>query len=136
MKQAMFVVVVAAYSAGILAQERDRAKIPEQYTWNLADLYPSEAAWRQAKERLTTEVEQMKTFEGKLAASASALADALDRQSALDKDLSRLGVYANLLADQDTRDGTHQGMQQEMTHLAASFTAQTAFVEPELLRAG
>ena len=33
------------------AQERDRAKIPDKYKWNLADIYPSEEAWRTAKER-------------------------------------------------------------------------------------
>ena len=35
-----------------LAQERDRSKIPDKYKWNLADIYPSEEAWRAAKERL------------------------------------------------------------------------------------
>ena len=48
------------------------------------------------------------------------LADALDRLAALDKELSRLYVYASMLADQDTRDARHQGMRQEMVQLAAS----------------
>ena len=38
------------------------------------------------------------------ASSAATLADALDRRLALDKELSRLYVYASMLADQDTRD--------------------------------
>ena len=41
-----------------------------------------------------------------------------------------------MLADQDTRDATHQGMRQEMVQLAAAFSAEAAFIEPELLRAG
>jgi oligoendopeptidase F len=118
------------------AQERDRAKIPEQYKWNLADLYANEAAWRAAKEKLAAEIPQIKSFEGKLASSASTLADALDKQYALDKELSRLYVYASLLADQDTRDSGHQGMRQEMVQLASTVAAQSSFVEPELLRAG
>ena len=54
--------------------------------------------------------------------------------SALDKDVSRLYVYASLLSDQDTRDAGHHGMQQEMVQLSTSLDAQTSFVEPEILR--
>ena len=136
MRRTLIAAAVVACTAVAVAQERDRAKIPEQYTWNLADLYPSEAAWRAAKDKFPAELPSMKQFEGKLAASASTLADALDRQAALDKELSRLFSYAGLLADQDTRDSQHEGMRREMTQLAAAFGAQTAFIEPELLRAG
>lgn len=62
-------------------------------------------------------------FQEKLTSSVATLADALAMMSALDKDVSRLSVYANLLADQDTRSGVHQGMRQEMVQLAAAFGA-------------
>ena len=39
-----------------------------------------------------------------------------------------------MLADQDTRDSQHQGMKQEMTELAATFSAQASFIEPEILK--
>ena len=127
---------IAALTVAAAAQERDRAKIPEQYKWNLADIYPNEAAWRAAKDKLAAELPQLRQFQGKLGSSAATLADALDTLYALDKELSRLYVYASMLADQDTRDATHQGMRQEMVQLAAAFAAEAAFIEPELLRAG
>jgi oligoendopeptidase F len=130
------VAAAAVLSVAVVAQERDRAKIPDQYKWNLADIYPNEAAWRAAKDKLAAELPQLRQFEGKLASSASTLADALDKEYTLDKELSRLYVYVSLLADQDTRDAKHQGMKQEMVQLASAFGAQAAFVEPELLRAG
>ena len=136
MKRTLIAVVVACGSAAALAQERDRAGIPEQYRWNLAEIYQSDAAWRAAKDKLAAELPSLKQFDGKLVSSAATLADALDRQSALDKDLSRLYAYAGMLADQDTRDSQHQGMRQEMTQVASAFGAQSAFIEPELLRAG
>ena len=34
------------------AQERDRNKIAEQYKWNLTDIYPSDEAWKEAKQKL------------------------------------------------------------------------------------
>src|SRR5690242_18970795 len=99
------------------AQERDRAKVPDRYKWNLADIYPNEAAWRAAKDKLTGELPQLRQYKGKLTSSATTLADALERQSQLDKELSRLYVYASMLADQDTRESRPQGMRQEMVQL-------------------
>ena len=136
MKRAFTAVAIAVCSVALVAQERDRGRIPEQYKWNLADIYPSDAAWRTAKDKLAADLPQIKQFEGRLTASAQTLADALDRQSALDKELSRLYAYAGMRADEDTRDSQHEGMRQEMTQIAAGFAAQTAYVEPELLRAG
>ena len=121
----------------VSAQERDRSKIPDQYKWNLADIYPSDAAWRGGQGSVRRRnAHRLDEFKGKLTTSPRALADALDTMFALDKELSRLCVYASLLADQDTRDSQHQGMQQEMTQLAATFGAQAAFIEPEILKAG
>ena len=131
--------IAITFAAALLAltsaaQERDRAKIPDKYKWNLTDIYPTDAAWRAAKSKLQAEIPQLGQFKGKLASSASVLADALDRLNALDKELSRLYVYASTLADQDTRDAQHQGMRQEMVQLAASFSAQASYIEPEILR--
>jgi oligoendopeptidase F len=118
------------------AQERDRSKIPDELKWNLADLYPSDAAWRAAKDKFAAEIPSLRQFQGKLASSPGTMADGLDRLFALDKELSRLFVYASLEADQDTRDSQHQGMRQEMTQIASTFAAQGAFIEPEILKAG
>jgi oligoendopeptidase F len=121
-------------STPLLAQEQQRSQIPDRFKWNLADVYPSDADWRSAKDRLASSLPELDRFKGQLGSSASTLADALERFYAIDKELSRLYVYASMLADQDTRDSTHQGMQQEMVRLAAAFGSQASFIEPEILR--
>jgi len=126
----VFLVSVAAQEL-----ERDRSKIPDKYKWNLADIYPTDAAWRSAKDRLAAEIPKLAESRGRLTSSSSVLADTLDLQYALDKELSRLYVYASMLADQDTRDSTHQGMQQEMIQIASQLSAAASFVEPEILKA-
>jgi oligoendopeptidase F len=120
----------------VATQERDRAQIPDRYKWNLADIYPSEAAWRAARDHAATEIPTLESFRGRLSSSASALADGLGRQTAIDQELSRLSAYASLLGDEDTRDAAHQGMRQQMQQLFASFSAARAFVEPEILQIG
>src|SRR5262245_43685001 len=114
----LIVSAVVACTCVALAQERDRAKIPDKYKWNLADIYPTDAAWRTANERLAARLQELRQFKGTLTSSSQTLANALDKQAEFDKELSRLYVYASMLADQDTRDATHQGMQQEMVQLA------------------
>ena len=125
----LFAVALSATS-----QERDRAKIPDKFKWDLSQIYPSDDAWRQAKEKLKTEIPKVREFKGTLASSAARLADALDLANQLSKDLSRAYVYASMMSDQDTRVSTYQGMQQEMTQIAATLGAETAFLEPEVLK--
>ena len=115
-------------------QERERKDIPDQHKWDLAPLFPSEAAWRQGKEELEKQIPRIRQFEGKLGESAARLQEALETISALSRQLGRLYVYASLMADEDTRDSRYQAMKQEMTQLASTFGAEVAFVEPEILR--
>jgi oligoendopeptidase F len=117
-------------------QDRDRTKVEPKYTWNLAEIFPDFAAWRAAKARIQAEVPQVAAFAGTLGTSPGVLADALDLRSRLDKELSRLYVYASMTADQDTRLSEPQGMQQEMQQLHAEFSAQASYMQPEILRIG
>jgi oligoendopeptidase F len=130
----LFIVMALLGVASLVAQERDRAKISDRYKWNLADIYPTTASWRAAKDKAAVEVSQLQQFRGKLASSPQALADALERQSALEKEVSRLYVYASMLSDQDTREPEPLGMRQEMVQLSASLRSQASFIEPEILK--
>jgi oligoendopeptidase F len=128
--------LLVAVAVTLAAQERDRSKIPDKYKWNLADIYPSDASWRAAKEAFAAEIPSLEKFKGKLTTSPAALADAFDTLYSKNKEFRRLATYASLLADEDTRDSQHQGMRQEITQLAGAFGAAVAFVDPEILRAG
>src|SRR5215216_3465086 len=98
MRPALAAAAVVVMTVLMTAQERDRTKIPEKYTWNLADVFPTEAAWRTGKEKVTAELPELRAFQGKLGSSAPVLADALDTMYRLDKELTRLYVYASMTA--------------------------------------
>jgi len=136
LRQLSTALAVVALSISAAAQERDRAKIPEKFKWDLGDIYRNEAAWRAAKDKLSADIQALGSFKGKVAASPAALADALDRIYNASQELGRLYSYASLLADQDTRVSASQGMRQEMVQVAAAFSAATAYVDPEILKAG
>src|SRR3982751_2202957 len=103
--RALVVAVIVLFWAGPAGsqQERDRAKIPDRYKWNLADLYPSDEAWRAAKEKVLTEMAPLASFKGTLGQSPQRLADALDTANRVAKEFQRVAVYAGLISDQDTR---------------------------------
>ena len=125
---------IAALTLPGVAQERDRAQIADRYKWNLTEIYPTADAWRAAKERVQKELPKIGAFKGKLASSPATLAEALDTLYAIDKELSRAFVYVGLLADQDTRESGPQGMREEMVQLGAAFSAESSYIEPEILK--
>ena len=131
--------LVALLAAGLLtaavaAQQKERSAVPDQYKWDLSKIYPSDPAWRAAKEKLSEEFPSIGKFKGTLGSSPQKLADALEMATRLSKDFSRIYVYASMRSDEDTRVSTYQGMQQEMAQLGAAFGAETSFVEPEILK--
>jgi oligoendopeptidase F len=130
------VIAMTVMTPGQAQQERDRSKIADNYKWNLADIYPSDAAWRTQKESTTAELAKLREFQGALGASAATLAAAMETMTRLDKELSRLYVYASMTADQDTRVSEAQGMQQEMQQIYARFGAEASYIEPEILKVG
>jgi oligoendopeptidase F len=124
---------VAAVCVTGTAQERTREDVPQQYTWNLADLYASDEAWKAAKNALASNVEAAAAFKGTLGQSPRRLLEALSLLAEQRKALERLYVYANLASDQDTRVARYEAMSQEVMQLASDVAAAWAFVEPELL---
>ena len=130
------VCALTAVVATLGAQERDRSTIPDKYKWNLADIYPSDAAWRGAKDALAAELPTLGKFKGRLMSSPATLADALDTLSSKSKEFRRLNTYAGLLSDEDTRDSAHLGMKQEMQQLSARLGSESSFINPEILKAG
>jgi len=131
---AVAVVVAALAASAGFAQSKERADIPEAAKWRLTDIYPTDEAWRAAKDKLVARIPEVNKYKGALGQSPQQLAAGLMLLSDLNKDFSRIYVYAAMLSDQDTRVTTYRAMKQEMDQLGSSFGAQTAFVEPEILK--
>jgi oligoendopeptidase F len=115
------------------SQERDRSKIPDQYKWNLADVYASESAWKADKESFVKQLPAIKKWKGTLASSPAQLAGCFEEYNTLAKWFAKLAVYASLSSDLDTRDAAHLGMVQEIGMVGSEFAALTSYIQPEVL---
>jgi oligoendopeptidase F len=115
------------------AEATERKDIAEKYKWNLADLYPSEAAWTKAKESIAHRLPELGKHRGQLGKSAKELLAGLQIMFDLDLELSRLSVYAHTLSDEDVRAARPREMRQAAEELATQFSAATSWVRPEIL---
>lgn len=128
--------LTALLATTALAQTKERAQIPEQHKWNLTELFPSDQAWKESKDRLVAKLPAIASHRGQLGKSPAKLLSALDHAYALRKELNRVAVYANLSADQDTRVGAAQAMRQEITQISSTFASAASYLEPEILALG
>ena len=128
-----FLTLSFAPSDTAFPQEHDRSKIPDNYKWDLTHIFPSDEAWKQAKVKIAAEVPSIADFKGSLGKSPAQLLGCLDRASYITKELTRLGSYASMSSDQDTRDSKYQAMQQEVRQVSSDFAAKAAYIEPEIL---
>jgi oligoendopeptidase F len=117
-------------------KERERARIPEQYKWDLNDVCPSDDAWAEAKRTLTAGLSGISDFGGKLAESPEQLLRCLTLLNTLRKECTRLACYASMKSDLDTRDAKYLAMDQEMGQLGSDLSSLSSYIEPEILRIG
>jgi len=133
-------IVVGAALALLLglcpAFAQERSDIPEKYTWNISDLYPSKAAWDQAREGLAGRLGEMRAFRGRLGQSAQTLLKALETREDLQKEIERIYLFAYMTSDVDTRDSNAQAMMQAAQKLENDFATESAYFVPELLAMG
>lgn len=113
---------------------RSRKEIPVEHTWNLADIYASDDAWRSARDRVVKAMADVSPFEGRVTESAGTLFACLHLNTELSREFEMLFSYAGMKSDEDTRDSGYESLKQEITRIATDFSTLSAFIEPELVR--
>jgi oligoendopeptidase F len=127
------VALLLAAALAAPAAARERSEIPEGYTWNLADLFASEADWVKAREAAAARIPGLSAHRGHLGDSPAALLSALDELFAVNLDLERLYVYASTRSDEDTREARPRELKDTARSLFVDFAAATSWIRPELL---
>jgi oligoendopeptidase F len=131
-------VSAAALSALALASSAAAADAPTTggAAWDLADLYPNDAAWETERAALAARLPQIAAYRGKLGESAATLKAALQLQSDIALKVSRLYTYASLKRDEDLRVSANQERSQKATDLYTAFGEAGSWMGPELLTVG
>ncbi len=122
-------------AAFALAEEETTTPDPK-YTWDLTEIFPTTAAWDDARKQVLADLEKIEARRGTLGDSASSLHDTLSLISATMKDAYRVYAYSSLAGDEDLRQTDTQEQNQLGDILFARFSQATAWVQPEILAVG
>ena len=112
---------------------RARDQIPQEDTWALEDLYPSDESWEQALSALTARQAEAAAFAGKLGESGETLCAFLQLVEDVDGQSELLANYAMRKADQDTRNATYQAMVGKLMGVLTAVGAAFSFATPEIM---
>jgi len=112
-----------------------REEVRVEDTWNVEDMYATEADWETALAEVESLTAEIEALEGKCTASAQNLLTVLEKQAQASQIVSLAYNYAQRLFDQDQKNAKHQAMTAKVGALYAKCAAKTAFIDPEILAA-
>ncbi|MGY2737133.1 M3 family oligoendopeptidase [Sphingomonas sp. UYP23] len=125
---------MAGFAAPAIAQF-DRAVLPAtNLSWNLADIYPSAAAWDSARRSVLSRLDTLRV--PRPVETATALLAVLHLQSDLGRQTERIEAYATLAADADHRDSAAQERSQLAEGLSARADDAGAWIAPAVVGLG
>jgi oligoendopeptidase F len=137
MRRIRFAVATAAASAVTFASCAIHAQnVDPKYTWNLEEIYPSQAAWKADEAKLQSQLREFAKCAGHLGDSAAMFKHCADLQQDIDKRGTRLSVYANEKFADDTGSSANLSLAQSAQLVASKVQEAEAFVKPEILKIG
>lgn len=111
----------------------DRKDIDKSLKWDTEKIYKTDEDFYKDVEEVKNLIEKTKTYKGKILQSADSLYDFLKTSEKLERKFSKLGVYASLKSDEDTRVAKYQEMSKIADNLFANLAQELSFITPEIL---
>ena len=110
-----------------------RSEVPEEFTWNLKDMFESDEAWYKENEALKEMPARIAAFKGKLGESAEMLLSFFRLQDEVELRLSPLYGYASCKNDQDQGNSVYQDMRGKAMSTFVAISSAAAFSTPEIM---
>ncbi|EEL31635.1 oligoendopeptidase F [Bacillus toyonensis] len=110
-----------------------RAEVPTELTWNLSDLYKSDAEWHAALNVLENDIQKLDALKGHLHTSSTTLLNCLLIEEELLMKLTKLSSYANLKESADRTDPVIQANSSKVSALGTKVHTALSFIHNEIL---
>src|SRR5690625_3552507 len=110
-----------------------RSEVPVQQTWDLGDLFPSDASWNKALKTVQTDISKSTKYKGLLNTNSDTLLACLTTMGTFQQHVVKVANYAMLKANADGTDSSNQSDFTKVQAVLAGINADLAFVESELL---
>lgn len=114
-------------------ETRKREDIPEEYRWQLEDIYQNQDEWEKDFSRVQELINQIGAYQGRVGESASGLKQVIIILNEMQSKGDNLYVYSRMRRDEDNSNAQYQSLFDRAEGLGVQANAAVAFVVPELL---
>ncbi len=126
-------VLMLTMSAFAVPNTRNRDEIPDQYKWNLSDIYANWEEWEAGLQEMQTKMAEFAELQGTLAESPENVLRAYQINDELGVIAFRVFRYPQLMLDTDTRNNDVSARLQQVSIAFYHFNVATAWFTPEVL---
>jgi len=133
---AIVLLIIVVSFIGILSAKPEtlvRSEIPDEYKWDLTDIYADWDAWEADFTQLKETMDEYAAFKGRLAEGSDVLLKAFELGDKLGMLADGVYSYVSMSRDTDTRDNEISGKLQRVQILFSQFGTATAWFDPEML---
>ena len=110
-----------------------RSEVPEEYTWNLKDMFESDEAWLEEYEALKVYPAEVAKLQGTLGESAANLLEFFKKDDELTVRLETLYTYASCSGDQDMSNAKYQDFRGKAMATIVAIESASAYATPEIM---
>ncbi|WP_188455356.1 oligoendopeptidase F [Virgibacillus oceani] len=110
-----------------------RSEIPEELTWRLEDIFPTDEAWEEEYQSLKADIPKVENYQGKIGESAANLYELFKLQDEVSERLGKLFTYAHMRNDQDTTNSKYQEMNSKAENILTLASSSMSYIVPEIL---
>ncbi len=114
-------------------QRLSRDEVPVETTWDLGDLFATEADWAAECQAIDAACAALGAYQGQLGRDAATLLACLNAMESLQVRLVRVGTFARLRQAGDGTNPGHQAAMAQVMALHARAEAGMSFIESEIL---
>ena len=110
-----------------------RSEVPEEFTWNLKDIFESDEAWEKALEELGAYPKKFAKLQGTLGKSAANLLKYYKLSDEVSVKLEMVYNYASMKSDEDTANSKYQDFRGKAMSAYVAIAGSSSFASPEIM---
>lgn len=110
-----------------------RSQVPEEQTWNLADLFATDQAWETELQAVAADLTNITQYKGRLSEGVEVFVDCLNAFEEFQIRFLKVAAYARLRLSEDGTNPENQGKYARISALAAKVESELSFLESEII---
>lgn len=114
-----------------MSKIKERIEIEDKFKWDTKSLFNSDDDWIKTYNEIEKEIPNLARFKENL--NIENIFECLKLRDEVSCIVEKLYVYANLKANEDSRDNTYQKLSSMADSIIVMYQSATSFIEPEIL---